>query len=115
MSARCETIGRFVLPVFRSLVAKELITTYHLTQVEAALKLGTTQAAISQYVNSKRALKGAEKFGNVLPQLRAMAVETASRLARNNAHPEDVGVDFCKLCPSFCSLKANLAREDYII
>ncbi len=115
MSARCETIGRYVLPVFRSLVAKELITAHHLTQIEAAQKLGTTQAAISQYVNSKRALKGTEKFGDVLPQLRAVAIETANRLARNDARPEEVGIDFCKLCPSFCRVKSNQSREDYVI
>ena len=115
MSPRCETIGRFVLPVFRSLVAKELIATYHLTQVEAALKLGTTQAAISQYVNSKRALKGTEKYGDVMPQLRAMAAKTASRLAKDNARSDEVEIDFCKLCPSFCSMKANQPREDYVI
>jgi predicted transcriptional regulator len=115
MSPRCETIGRFVLPVFRSLVAKELIGTYHLTQVEAAQKLGTTQAAISQYVNSKRALKGTEKYGNVMPQLRAIASKTASRLAKNNARPDQVEIDFCGLCPSFCSMKANQSREDYVI
>jgi predicted transcriptional regulator len=48
MPSRCETVGKKVLPVFRSLIAKELMNTYNLTQVKAAQKLGTTQAAISQ-------------------------------------------------------------------
>jgi predicted transcriptional regulator len=56
MVARCETIGKYVLPVFRAFVAKELVNNHKFTQVEAAQKLGTTQAAISQYLNSKRAL-----------------------------------------------------------
>lgn len=68
MSARCESIGKFVLPLFRSLVAKELINTYHLTQVETAKKLKTTQAAVSQYLNSKRASKGTEQFNDILPK-----------------------------------------------
>ena len=52
MNPRCEAIGKYVVPLFRSLVAKELINTYNLTQVDAAQRLGTTQAAISQYINS---------------------------------------------------------------
>jgi predicted transcriptional regulator len=43
MVDRFETIGKFVLPVLRALVVKELVTTHHLTQVEVAKKLGTTQ------------------------------------------------------------------------
>jgi len=51
MSVRCETISKYMLPLFRSLIAKELINNYKLTQLETAKKLGTTQAAISQYIN----------------------------------------------------------------
>ena len=100
MSARCETIGKIVMPVFRALVAKELVGTYHLTQVDAAKKLGTTQAAISQYVTSKRAIKGSEQFASLLPRIQAMANETAKRLAKNEAHWDEVTLDFCKLCSS---------------
>jgi predicted transcriptional regulator len=115
MVARCETVGKYVLPVFRSLVAKELVTTYNLTQVEAAQKLGTTQAAISQYINSKRAFKGTEKFGDILPQLQAMAKETARRLARNEIRADEIAVDFCKLCPSFDATDSPQSDEDYNI
>ena len=38
MNPRCETIGKYVVPLYRSLIAKELINTYKLTQVEAAQK-----------------------------------------------------------------------------
>src|SRR4030042_6311429 len=102
MGPRCETIGKYVLPVFRSLVAKELIKTYNLTQVKAAKKLGTTQAAISQYINSKRAFKGIEQIERLLPQIQAMAKETAKRLANNELKADEVSADFCKLCSSFC-------------
>ncbi len=70
MGPRCETLGKYVLPVFRSLVAKELISTYHFTQVETAKKLGTTQAAISQYINSKRAFKGMSKSISFCPKFK---------------------------------------------
>jgi predicted transcriptional regulator len=115
MVTRCETVGKQVLPVFRSLVAKELVKTYKLTQVDAAQKLGTTQAAISQYINSKRAFKGTEEFGDILPKLQAMARKTAKRLSKNEIGPEEVVADFCKICPSFCRGKELKGKDDYAI
>jgi len=100
MAARCETISKYVMPIFRSLVAKELVTTYKLTQVEAAQKLGTTQAAISQYINSKRAFKTSGQFGDILPKIKAIAEETAKRLANNEICADEISVEFCKLCMS---------------
>jgi hypothetical protein len=101
MGPRCETIGKYVLPIFRAIVAKELVKTYGLTQLQAAKKLGTTQAAISQYISSKRAFKGAEHVDLILPKIQAMANETAKRLAENQIGAEEVTLDFCKLCSSF--------------
>lgn len=115
MVARCETVGKYVLPVFRSLVAKELITAYNMTQVEAAEKLGTTQAAISQYINSKRAFKGAEKYAEFIPKLQAMAKDTASRLVKSELQPDQIVVDFCKLCPALCGKQQNQTDEDFSI
>ena len=115
MSARCETIGKFVLPVFRSLVAKKLVNTYHLTQVEAAKKLTTTQAAISQYINSKRAIKGTEQFIDILPKIKAVAKETAKRLANQETTWDDVTLDFCKLCSTFYGLEASETGDNYSI
>jgi len=115
MSARCETIGRFVLPVFRSLVAKELVYTFNLTQVKAAEKLRTTQAAISQYLNSKRAMKGAEQFSDDLPKIQAEARETAKRLVKNEVTWHDVTLDFCKLCLTFGKKEENVTGDNYSI
>ena len=115
MVARCETVGKYIMPVFRSLIARELTNTHKLTQVEAAQKLGTTQAAISQYINSKRAFKGTEKLGDIMPQLQMMAYETARRLASNEMRPEEISVDFCKSCPTFCNRAAANLSEDFTI
>lgn len=115
MGPRCETLGKYVLPIFRSLVARELINTYNLTQVETAKKLGTTQAAISQYINSKRALKSTEQIDKLLPQIRDMARKTAKRLANDELTPDDVSVDFCKLCSSFCEVESSKIDDNYVI
>lgn len=115
MGPRCETIGKYVLPIFRSLVARELVNTYNLTQVETAKKLGTTQAAVSQYINSKRAFKGMEQIGELLPQIRDMAKKTAKRLANSELTLDDVSVDFCNLCSSFCKVESSQIADDYVI
>jgi uncharacterized protein len=118
MAARCETIGKYVMPTFRSLVAKELVATYKLTQVETAQKLGTTQAAISQYINSKRATKSTEQFGNILPKIKTMAEETAKRLANNEITADEISSDFCRLCLTFSDADTEVMRqnaEDYAI
>jgi predicted transcriptional regulator len=115
MSARCETIGKYVLPVFRSFVAKELINTYHLTQVEAAKKLKTTQAAVSQYLNSKRAIKGTQQFTDVLPKIQAEAKETAKRLANQETTWDEVTLDFCKLCLTFYRIEESKTGDNYTI
>jgi predicted transcriptional regulator len=114
MGPRCETVGKLVLPVFRAFVAKELVNTHKLTQVEAAEKLGTTQAAISQYVNSKRALKRTEEIEGLLPQIQIMARETARRLANKEITAAEANEDFCDLCTSFCKKKEAMGT-DYAI
>ena len=115
MAARCESIGKFVLPVYRSLVAKELISTYHLTQVEAAKKLKTTQAAVGQYMNSKRAIKGIEQFNEVLPRIKAEAKKTAKQLVNQQTTWDDVTLDFCKLCSTFRVTEKDKTGDDYTI
>ena len=115
MGARCETIGKYVLPVFRSLVAKELVNTYHLTQVEAAQKLRTTQAAVSQYINSKRAIKGTEQFGDILPRIQVIAKKTAKRLAEREINWDEVTLDFCKLCSTFYKTESDQTGDNYTI
>jgi len=98
MGTRCETAGKYVLPVFKSLVAKELVNTHHLTQVEAAKKLGATQAAISQYICSKRASDTSKKCDEVLPKIQTLAKNAAQRLAKGETSWKEVSLDFCKRC-----------------
>ena len=115
MSARCESIGKFVLPVFRSLVARELISTYHLTQVDTAKKLKTTQAAVSQYINSKRAIKATEQFNDVMPRIQEAAKQTAKQLAKQETNWDQITLDFCKLCSTFYPKEENETGDNYTI
>lgn len=97
MRPPCEPVVKLVLPAFRSLVAKELIEKYHFSQVAAAKKLGTTQAAISQYLYSKRGEKRMKDL-EAMPSVLSMANQVASGLATQSLSPFDAMLKFCELC-----------------
>jgi len=117
MDPQCEIIGKYVLPVFRSMLAKELVQNYHLSQTDASKKLGTTQAAVSQYLSSKRASKGMGHIEKFLPKIRVMAEETAKKLMSKEINAEDITVDFCRLCSTFCRNEVDLSgpKPEYYI
>jgi uncharacterized protein len=113
MDPQCEIIGKYVLPIFRSMLAKELVKKYNFSQTEAAKKLGTTQAAVSQYLSSRRAYKGIEHVERFLPKIQDMAAETALKIVNKEITAQDVTFNFCKLCVTFC--KKDDARSDDVI
>ena len=106
MRPPCEVIVRYILPAFRSLVAKELLENFGLTQAAAAKKLGTTQAAVSYYFYSKRGMKYIEQLGT-LPTIKFIVRESAEGIASNRISPADAISKFCKLC-------ADLRTQDLI-
>ncbi len=115
MSARCEAINKYVLPIFRAFVAKELLINYKLTQTEVAKKLGTTQAAISQYMSSKRAIKGTEQVAGLVPKIQALAIKTAKELATKDTSEDSEPLDFCKLCQILFDEQVKKSGTDYSI
>jgi predicted transcriptional regulator len=98
MSSSCESVARHILPLYRSFVAKELVKKYDYTQVQAAKKLGTTQAAISQYLTSKRGHKKIQNYDEIAPLVQNAATEVAERLTTTEMSPEEFGDSFCDLC-----------------
>ncbi|MGB6681259.1 MAG: transcriptional regulator [Candidatus Bathyarchaeia archaeon] len=97
MRPPCEEIVQEFLPTFRSLIAKELIEKYSFSQVEVAEKLGTTQAAVSQYLSSKRGQRNSSKIKS-MTKVKALASEVAKEMAENKLEAFDVTSSFCKLC-----------------
>lgn len=106
MRPPCELVVRLVLPAFRSLVAKMLIEKYHFSQVAAAEKLGTTQAAVSHYLYSKRGDKRMKQL-EVLPSVQSIADEVAFGIATDRFSPFDAMLKFCELCK-------NLRTKDLV-
>ncbi len=97
MRPPCELVVRYVLPTFRSLVAKELVEKHRFSQVDAAKKLGTTQAAISHYLYSKRGDKKMRQLETV-PQVQSTASDVAQGIANEKVSASDAMLSFCKLC-----------------
>jgi len=93
----CELVVRYVLPAFRSLVAKELVSRYNFSQMAAAEKLGTTQATISYYLYSKRGDKRMRQLESI-PSIQSAASEIALGIATKKLSLLDPMVTFCKLC-----------------
>ncbi len=98
MHTSCEKAVRYILPLYRAFVAKELISKYGYTQVAAAKKLGTTQAAISQYVTSKRGHKKIPNYEAIAPLIQNAAAEAAKRVATAEMSSEEFTESFCAVC-----------------
>jgi predicted transcriptional regulator len=88
VSLPCENVARYILPLF------------NLTQIKAAEKLGTTQAAISQYINSKRGYKGEGKLEEALTVIQETATKIAKEISTGKIDTDEVMSNFCMLCVS---------------
>jgi len=97
MRPPCELVVRYVLPAFRSLVARELVSRYHFSQGAAAEKLGTTQASVSYYLYSKRGTKRMTQLESVA-SIRSLVSEVAKGIATEELAPMDSLLRFCQLC-----------------
>jgi len=102
MRPPCELIVRHILPPLRSLIAKELIEKYEFSQVEAAKKLGTTQAAISQYLSSKRGEKNIRKLESI-PAIKTTVSRIAKGIATEEMSTTETVACFCSLCNQLLS------------
>jgi predicted transcriptional regulator len=90
----CEIVVKSVLPAMRALIAKELVETHGLKQVEVAEIMGITQAAISQYIRGER--------GAVLdlssPKMNKMVSNIAVQLKNRDSSGEAIIANFCAAC-----------------
>ena len=105
MSFSCESVARHILPLYRAFVARELIESHGYTQVKASKKLGITQAAISQYLSSKRGHIGIPDYDEIAPLVKKAAAEVAKRIAAAEMSSEEFSASFCELCKELQSRK----------
>ena len=99
MKYPCESIARYFLPACRSFIAKGLIENYGFTQVTAARKIGTTQAAISYYLSSKRGEKYIKDLENS-PTVKLTMNKIIKSLADGSLSSDEIMCKLCDLCKS---------------
>ncbi|MFH8086322.1 MAG: transcriptional regulator [Candidatus Aenigmatarchaeota archaeon] len=96
MKPFCEIIVSSVLPSIRSLIAKELIINYNLTQEEAAKFLGLTQAAISQYYRESRGTK--VKLLEKSKKVMEMVKKLGEKIIKERVDSIKIQKEFCRIC-----------------
>ena len=97
MKYPCEFVAKYVLPTFRSMIAKELIEKHGFTQLAVAEKLGTTQAAISYYLSSKRGEKFVKQLEEI-PMVQLTSQEIIEKLKAGTTSKTEVRDKLCALC-----------------
>ncbi|MGC8599593.1 MAG: transcriptional regulator [Nitrososphaeria archaeon] len=110
MKTVCEEVVRYVLPAYRSLIAKKLVNDYGLTQEEVSKLMGISQAVVSYYVSNKRG-KGISKYEKI-ELLQKEAEKAAERLA-NGESSAKVAREFCNICKTLRT--NNVIKEEELI
>lgn len=94
MKIPCELIVWYVLPSIRRELARVLVEKHNLTQAEVARRFGVTDAAISQYLKSKRGtnkeLESSGKYGEFK--------EEVERAAQRIMDGSDIVTETCRVC-----------------
>jgi predicted transcriptional regulator len=106
MKQPCEHIVRNVLPAIRALIAKRLVVDSGLTQVEAARKLGITQAAVSFYLSSKRGKQVLSELSQT-EKVHAAVTEVTAQLLAKECNSSVVLTRLCELCVALRSEMLN--------
>ena len=95
MSVPCEVAVKCDLPVVRAMVARELMTTKGLRQVEVANLLGVSQPAISFY---QRNIRGKAIDLENDREIRRMISKVVGSLAQGSLSHRDLILMYCGIC-----------------
>jgi len=79
------------------LLASQLVEKYGFSQVEVAMRLGITEAAVSQYLHEKRAKRGLQQQG-LKRRVERMAKRAALRMSQNRISSDDAMKMACQFC-----------------
>ncbi|MDW5562564.1 MAG: transcriptional regulator [Methanomassiliicoccus sp.] len=105
MKTPCELIACYLIPYIRREIAKGLIKNHGLTQAEIARRFGVTDAAMSQYLNSKQ--RSNEIMDGVLNNREFKAeIEKAIDNVNHGMDPSD---ETCRIC-RFVKTKGTLTQ-----
>ncbi|WP_290596205.1 MULTISPECIES: transcriptional regulator [unclassified Archaeoglobus] len=96
MKPHCLIMVKYILPALRAKVAEELIERGYRVK-DAAEMLGLTQAAVSQYIRSKRGQKGKEIIEKSKKACEIID-ELVNAIIARRATMEDEVDYLCKIC-----------------
>ncbi len=97
MKPPCVVVVRHILPAIRAMTARELVEEYGLKRIDVARRIGTTPAAVTQYLEEARGkmavsiVYSSEKATGIISQI-------AEALAKSEASTYDVMVKTCEAC-----------------
>jgi predicted transcriptional regulator len=94
MKIPCELIVWYVLPSLRRELARELVDKHKLTQAEVARRFGVTDAAISQYLKSKRGTNKELESSGKYEEFKAEVEKAAQRIMDGS----DIVTETCRIC-----------------
>ena len=95
MRPPCELVVKHYLPVIRSLIARELVDTYDMNQMQIAKLLGITQPAVSNYLSL---LGGEAEKAFDTAEVRGIARKMANQLVEGKLSMSQSIYTICKLC-----------------
>ncbi|MFP3261248.1 MAG: helix-turn-helix domain-containing protein [Nitrososphaeria archaeon] len=110
MRTVCEEVVRYVLPAYRSLIARKLVNDYGLTQEEVSKIMGVSQAVVSYYVSNKRG-KGISKYEKV--ELLQKEAEKSARRLVNGESSIKIAKEFCEICKVL--RESNIIKDEQLI
>ncbi len=96
MRLPCEIVVRELLPMVRSLIAKQLVEEHGFTQTTSALLLGVSQASINYYLESKRGHH--DGLTIEAENIAKTADEIATGLAEGKLSEVEVLTKICAMC-----------------
>jgi len=111
MKPFCEVVVFEVLPAARALIARQLVSEHGVSQKRAAMLLGVSQPAVSQYIRDLRGYRTGLFRKN--PGLRAMVDRVAEGMASGEIKGMLSTLSFCELCKEirFSGAGCDLHRE----
>jgi len=91
----CEVAVKSVVPAIRAGLAKELVQTHKLRQIDIASLLGITQTAVSKYT---RDVRGRVVQIENVEEVQQMITRTAMMLVNGGMSRRQLVIRFCEIC-----------------
>jgi len=93
----CEAVTNYLLPLVRRLLARELVNSHGISQVQAAKILGVTQPAVSNYLSHEFGVRR-NPLEEGEEEVRVMAETLAKDIVDNRITQMDMMRAICGLC-----------------